>query len=257
MLVDAQEVLFAVAEVARVENAGVNHRQGARQVVRGGVPHVDGKMSLARRETAADGHAGWARRCSGSWCRTCSGSSAAPTTRTAASGKKIVWLPVDADERSGSTAKKKKSCLRGTIGPPTVAEKLLVWNGLYSSSSPHEHGLREHAVVVVVVADEAVEVVRSRLRRARHLDRAAAAVFRREGIDLDARLLDRVGVRRQVQHTLPDAARDVEPVDDELVGDRALTVRAGVDGRFRRIVVDAGSRRAGASRLSAAHRAQA
>ena len=121
---------------------------------------------------------------------------------------------------------------------------------------PHEHGVREHAVVVVVVADQPVEPLRSRLGGADHLDRAAAAVLGREGVDLDARLLDRVGVRRQVQHALTDAARHVEPVDDELVGDRALAVGAGVDGRFGRVVVDARSRRAGAARLSAAHRAE-
>ena len=120
----------------------------------------------------------------------------------------------------------------------------------------HEHGLREHALVVVVVAHDAVELIRSRLGRAGHLDGAAAAVFRREGVHLDARLLNRVGIRRQVQDTLPDAARHVEAVHDELVGDRSLTVGADVDGRFRRVVVDAGSRCPGASRLSASHGAE-
>src|SRR5262245_40679810 len=45
-------------------------------------------------------------------------------------GKVRTWLPVEAEERSGSIPKKKKKSLRGMMGPPIVAEKLLLWNGL-------------------------------------------------------------------------------------------------------------------------------
>src|SRR4051794_20467830 len=81
------------------------------------VPHVPGKMSAAVLETplmvASLGRyvfrmrvpnvLGWLSRAHVANCR---------------SGKKIVWFPVDAEERSGSAAKKKKNCLSGMIGPP-------------------------------------------------------------------------------------------------------------------------------------------
>ena len=120
----------------------------------------------------------------------------------------------------------------------------------------HEHGLGVHLLVIEVIADQAVKLVGARFRRAHHLDGAAPAVLDRIGVDLNARLLDGVGIRRQVQDALPDTTGDVETVDDELVGHRPLAVRADVHGRFRGVVVDARSGCAGAARLAASHRAE-
>src|SRR5262245_40633396 len=95
-----------------------------------GVPHVPGKRSAAVLDTplmlAAVGTYVFRMRVPNVLGKACFANAA-----NCWSGKKSVWLPVDADERSGAAATKKKNCLWGTIGPPTVKDELLAWNGLY------------------------------------------------------------------------------------------------------------------------------
>ena len=96
-----------------------------------GVPHVPGKMSCAVFETpltvALEG--GYSFRI---FVPKVFGWFALAHAANSLAGNVRTWLPVEADARSTSAPKKKKSCLFGMMGPPMVPEKLLLWNGLYS-----------------------------------------------------------------------------------------------------------------------------
>jgi hypothetical protein len=122
---------------------------------------------------------------------------------------------------------------------------------------PGEVSRREHLLVVEPVGRFAVELFRSGLGGHHLLHSGRPAVFARICIDLDGALLDRFGIRGEIEDALPDAAGDVESVDDEHVRHLTLAVGAGIHLRLGRVVVDAGAGRAGFAGLAAAHRPKA
>ena len=102
--------------------------------------------------------------------------------------------------------------------------------------------LRKHLLIVKVVAGQAVELIRARLRSLRHLKATAATVFHRKCVDLNIHFLDEIGVGSEIQHALANSAGDIEPVHDPHIRNRALAVDADIHCLFRRIIVDAGAR---------------
>src|SRR5881394_1683355 len=98
-----------------------------------------------------------------------------------------------------------------------------------------------------------MERIRSRFRRARHLNRTGAAVLRRERVHLNAGFLDRVWIWGEVQYALSNAAVYVESIDNVLVGHDALTVRAHIHRGFSRIVIYARAGGSSTTRRAAAH----
>ena len=98
-----------------------------------------------------------------------------------------------------------------------------------------------------------MELIRAGLRGEDGLQTGGAAVFHRKRVHLHAGFLDGFRLRREVQHALPDAAGDVQSVDDVLVVVLALAVGAGVHLLFGGVVVDAGGRAAGCAGAEAGH----
>ena len=79
--------------------------------------------------------------------------------------------------------------------------------------------------------------------RGEHRDQpGSAAMLHRIRIDLDTGFLNRLRVRGKIQDPLPDAAGDVETIDDVLIVVLALAICAGIDLLFRRKIVDSRGR---------------
>ena len=97
------------------------------------VPHVPGKTSAAVRAIEVVVALRSLHNYSGSWCPACSGKFC-----LAQAGKlwilieSAVLFPVDVEARSGSMAEEEKNWwCAAMIGPPMVAETLLLWYGEY------------------------------------------------------------------------------------------------------------------------------
>ena len=112
-----------------------------------------------------------------------------------------------------------------------------------------------HRLVAEVIAGQTMKLIRTRFCRQRNLEATPASVFDRKRVDLNVCFLDSVGVRREIQDSLPNGTGDVKPVHDPHIRNRTLTVDTDVDGRFRRIIIHAcsGSAR---SHARTAHEAQ-
>ena len=74
------------------------------------------------------------------------------------------------------------------------------------------------------------------------LQSGGATVFARKRVDLNTGFLNCIRLRSQVQNALANSAGDVQAINNVLIVVLALAVGAGVNLRFGREVVHAGSR---------------
>src|SRR5262245_39791195 len=102
-----------------------------------------------------------------------------------------------------------------------------------------------------------MKLVAAGLAGARHLNGTGAAIFRRKSVDLNGGFLDRIGIRCEIQHALPNTAIDIESIHNELITHGSLAVRAYIDGGFGRVVVNSGTGRSTAAGCPSTHRSQA
>src|SRR5208283_1413862 len=100
---------------------------------------------------------------------------------------------------------------------------------------------------------QAMEFIRTRLCRRGNLQTASTPVLAVISIDLNVVFLNDIGVGYQIQDSLPDAACDVQPVDNPHICNGALTVGADVNRRLRGEVIYARPRSARGNARTASH----